>query len=130
MSLFHDVNSPRSRLSCQRMPLACKRLSTHERVKKSLYSIQMQDDPERHAQQDGYTLHLSPEEVQRMKGPTDCSGFYRNGEVGVEERELALAGTVGQHRREGRASPIQIVGAFLQRASKWSQYTDSSGTRA
>jgi len=74
-SLFYDVNSARSRLSCQRMPRACKRPSTHEQVQKSLYSIQMQDDPERHAQQDGYTLHLSPKEVQCTKGPADYSGF-------------------------------------------------------
>jgi len=38
------------------MAFVYKRLSTHQQVKKSLYSIQMQDEPERQAQQDGLTF--------------------------------------------------------------------------
>ncbi len=100
-------------LPCQRMAFVYKRLSTHEQVKKSLYSIQMQDELERQAQGDGYTLDLSVEEVQRLKDTRDYPGFYRNGQVHIEERDLGISGTVGQDRREGLACLIQMVGDGL-----------------
>lgn len=45
-----------TQLPCQRVAFVYKRLSRHDQVQKSLYSIQMQDELERQAQQDGLTF--------------------------------------------------------------------------
>lgn len=93
----------------RRMTFVYKRLSSHEQVKKSIFSIQMQDALEDLARDDGYNVTLSKEAIKAIKSDTNYPGWYVNGSVIVEERDLGISGTLGQEDREGLAHLITTI---------------------
>ena len=82
LSLFDLVQLPH-----RRMAMIYQRLSTHEQVKKSIYSIAMQDALVQMAKEDGY-----PESM-----------------ILVEKRDLGISGTLGKDERQGLAALIQSI---------------------
>jgi len=88
-----------------------QRLSTHEQVRKSIYSLQMQDALEDLAREDGYKAPLTTEEVEAIRSRSDYPSYYANGQLHVEQRDLGISGTVGQEKREGLATLIRMIEA-------------------
>ncbi|MCW5848971.1 MAG: recombinase family protein [Anaerolineae bacterium] len=74
-------------LPCLRLAFVYQRLSSYEQVRKSIYSIQMQDALADLAREEGY-----PEEL-----------------VYVERRDLGISGTTGREEREGLAYLIELI---------------------
>ena len=93
----------------QRMSFIYKRLSSHEQVKKSIFSIQMQDGLEELAREDGYNAPRTKEEIKAIKSDPNYPGWYIDGSVIVEERDLGISGTLGQEDREGLAHLILTI---------------------
>ena len=93
----------------KRMSFVYKRLSSHEQVKKSIFSIQMQDALEELAREDGYNAPLTKEEIKAIKSDPNYPGWYINGSVVVEERDLGFSGTLGQEEREGLAHLVATI---------------------
>ena len=77
------------KLPNKRMAFIYQRLSSHEQVKKSIFSIKMQDGLVDLAEEDGY--------------PDDL--------IHTERRDLGISGTVGEEKREGLAYLIQMIEA-------------------
>ncbi|MSP12814.1 MAG: hypothetical protein EXR62_07640 [Chloroflexi bacterium] len=75
------------KLPLQRQAFVYQRLSSHEQIKKSVYSLAMQDGLENLAKEEGY-----PEES-----------------IIVERRDLGISGTFGQEKREGLAHLIHCI---------------------
>lgn len=90
----------------QRSTFVYKRQSTHEQVKKSVYSLALQDALEDMAREDGYQSILTKEQVDALRKAPDYPGHYINGQIIVEERDLGISGTLGQDKREGLAHLI------------------------
>jgi DNA invertase Pin-like site-specific DNA recombinase len=93
----------------RRMTFVYKRLSTHEQIKKSIFSIAMQDALEEMAISDGYLPEFGKEQVQAVKDAADYPGFYINGQIIVEERDLGISGTLGSDERPGLAHLIEKI---------------------
>jgi hypothetical protein len=98
-------------LQHKRMAFVYKRLSTHEQIKKSVFSIAMQDALEDMAVSDGYQPRLKKEEVEAIKKDPGYPKFYVNGQIVVEERDLGFSGTLGSDEREGLAHLIEKIEA-------------------
>lgn len=76
-------------LSNERLAFIYQRLSSHEQVKRSIYSVKTQDALEDLAKEDGYTDDL----------------------IYVERRDLGISGTKGREDRVGLAHLIELVEA-------------------
>jgi DNA invertase Pin-like site-specific DNA recombinase len=76
-------------LACENMAFVYQRLSSHEQVKKSVYSLKVQDALFDLAKEDGY--------------PDD--------QIHVESRDLGISGTKGRDEREGLAYLIEQIEA-------------------
>jgi DNA invertase Pin-like site-specific DNA recombinase len=76
-------------LSNEGMAFVYQRLSSHEQVKKSIYSIKAQDALVDLAQEDGYTDNL----------------------IHIERRDLGVSGTKGREERVGLAHLIDLIEA-------------------
>jgi len=93
----------------ERMAFVYQRLSSHEQMRRSIYSIAMQDALQDLAKEDGYYAPLSAEEIETVKDDPNYPGYYLNGQIYVEQRDLGISGTLGQDRREGLASLIKMI---------------------
>jgi DNA invertase Pin-like site-specific DNA recombinase len=96
-------------LSHERLAFVYQRLSSTEQVKNSLYSIQMQDSLEDLATEDGYVTDFGPDQRKAMRERSEYSGWYRNGEIVVEQRDLGISGTKGQEKRPGLAHLVRLI---------------------
>lgn len=74
-------------LANEKLAFIYQRLSTHEQIRKSVYSIKAQDALYDLAQEDGY-----PEN-----------------QIYTERRDLGISGTKGREEREGLAHLIKLV---------------------
>ena len=76
-------------LACEKMAFVYQRLSSHEQVKKSIYSLKVQDALADLAKEDGYS----------------------DNQIYVEPRDLGISGTKGREEREGLAYLIEQIEA-------------------
>jgi hypothetical protein len=83
----------RSALAKKRFAWVYKRLSTHEQRKKSIWGLAMQDELERLPAEDGYRTELAKEVAGLLRNASDYPGWYVNGLIHVEERDLGISGT-------------------------------------
>src|SRR3954447_17130984 len=79
-----------------RLAFVYPRLSTHEQRDRSVWSIERQRWLEELARLDGYEAPLSREEVDAIRSSPDYPGWYQNGQVLVDERDLGISGTLGR----------------------------------
>lgn len=96
-------------LEHRRLAIVYKRQSTTEQVKNSLYSLLMQDALEDLAIEDGYSWILTQEERRAVREAEGYPGWYQNGQVVVEERDLGISGTLGQEERLGLAHIVRLI---------------------
>jgi len=103
--------APRDRttLPCLRWAWVYKRLSTHEQRKKSIWGLAMQDELERIPVEDGYPVDFSMDEAAAIRSSAAYPGWYANGHIHVEERDLGISGTKNHHHRPGLAALIQAI---------------------
>ena len=99
----------RSSLPKARQAWVYKRLSTHEQRKKSVWGLAMQDELERLPAEDGYPVEMSPEEAAGTRSARDYPGWYVNGRIHVEERDLGISGTKNHTERPGLAALIAAI---------------------
>ncbi len=95
----------------ERMAFVYPRLSTHEQRERSVWSIERQRWLEELAQGDGYQTSLSKEEVGAKRESETYEGWYRNGQIIVDERDLGISGTLGRRNRLGLDHLIHLVEA-------------------
>lgn len=95
----------------ERLAFVYQRLSTTEQIKNSLYSLQMQDSLEDLAVEDGYTADFGLDERQRVREDSGYVGWYRNGQIIVEQRDLGISGTKGTEHRPGLQHLIALIEA-------------------
>jgi DNA invertase Pin-like site-specific DNA recombinase len=69
----------------------------------------MQDSLEDLAIDDGYTWTLTPEERQAIREAEGYPGWYQNGQITVEQRDLGISGTKGQEERPGLAHLRHLI---------------------
>lgn len=87
------------------------RFSTREQREKSAYSYQRQEQLKQLAILHGATAELSPQRIEQIRASADYTGWYRDGQIIVEERDLAgVSGTKGQEDRPGLAHLIDRIG--------------------
>ena len=80
------------------------RFSTREQRERNAYSFQRQEQLKQLAVLHGAEAELSPQLVEKIRNNPDYAGWYRDGQIIVEERDLAgVSGTKGQEDRPGRA---------------------------
>jgi DNA invertase Pin-like site-specific DNA recombinase len=96
-------------LAHKRSAFVYQRLSTHEQLKKSLYSVAMQDSLEDMAIEDGYLPALTKKDVQAVRSAIEYLGYYINGQIIVEQRDLGISGTLGSDARRGLAHLINKI---------------------
>src|SRR2546430_2409520 len=85
----------------ERLAFVYPRLSTHEQRERSVWSIERQRWLEELARLDGYQAPLLKEEVEELRNRPDFSGWYQNGQILVDERDLGISGTLGRQSRLG-----------------------------
>src|SRR4051794_26250668 len=68
------------------------RLSTHEQKERSVWSIERQRWLEELARLDGYSAPLAKEETEALRESVDYPGWYQNGQILVDERDLGISG--------------------------------------
>lgn len=86
------------------------RFSTYEQKKNHRYSLERQENLKRLAIQQGAKAELSTQEVEQLKSAPDYPGWYRDGQIIVEERDLVgVSGTKGQEDRPGLAHLIALI---------------------
>src|SRR5712692_8918757 len=90
-------------LKLERGTAIYKRLSTHEQVHTSRFSLERQHRLESLAVKDGYRATLSEEDIAKTRVQADYRGFYQNGAIWVIESDLGISGTKGQEGRPGLA---------------------------
>lgn len=88
-----------------------KRLSTHEQRKHSIWSLKQQDELEEMACREGYVAPLIGEQIASLKAATEYPGFYANGQIHVEERDIGISGTKNHKFRPGLAALIEAISA-------------------
>jgi DNA invertase Pin-like site-specific DNA recombinase len=93
----------------ERLAFVYQRLSKTEQVKNSIYSLQAQDALEDLAIEDGYVADFGLEERKALRESLDYSGWYKNGDIVVEQRDLGISGTKGQEERPGLAHLIRLI---------------------
>lgn len=98
-------------LEHERAAFVYQRLSTTEQIRHSLYSLQMQDALEDLAIEDGYTVEFGPDERKRFREAEDYRGWYRNGQIIVEQRDLGISGTKGREQRPGLEHLVALIEA-------------------
>jgi DNA invertase Pin-like site-specific DNA recombinase len=87
-----------------------ERFSTREQKLKNAYSRERQDRLKQQALQQGATCALTAEDVERIKSASDYPGWYQDGQVVIEERDLVgVSGTKGQEERPGFAHMIHLI---------------------
>jgi len=87
------------------------RFSTREQREKSAYSYQRQEQLKGLAILHGAEADLSPQQIEQIRTSPDYAGWYRDGQIIVEERDLAgVSGTKGQEERPGLAHLIDRIG--------------------
>lgn len=89
-------------LDHQQQVLVYQRLSTTEQIKNSPYSLAISDS---------YEWILNPDERQLICQSGNYSGWYQNGQIIVEQRDLGLSGTLGQADRAGLEHLINLIEA-------------------
>lgn len=104
-------SGPRDRASLPktRQAWVYKRLSTHEQRRKSVWGLAMQDELEKLPAGDGYSVDLSADEVAAIRDSRDYPGWYVNGRIHVEERDLGISGTKNHTERPGLAALIEAI---------------------
>jgi len=98
-------------LTHERLAFVYPRLSTHEQRDRSVWSIERQRWLEELARHDGYEAPLSREEIDAIRTSSGYQGWYQNGQVLVDERDLGISGTLGRHRRGALDHLIDLVDA-------------------
>src|SRR3712207_180767 len=83
----------------QRLAFVYPRLSTHEQRDRSVWSVERQRWLEDLARLDGYEAPLTREEVDALRARPDYPGWYQNGQIVVDERDLGISGTLGRQSR-------------------------------
>jgi DNA invertase Pin-like site-specific DNA recombinase len=101
--------SERAHLKLELKAVVYKRLSKHEQVRTSRFSLERQHRLEQIAICDGYKPALSAEEIKELKARPDYPGYYTNGDIIVIEADLGISGTRGQEERPGLALLIQLI---------------------
>ena len=101
--------APSVQLLCERTAFVYQRLSTTEQKQNSRYSLERQDDLERMAQQDGYRASLTPSQIEELRKAPDYPGYYLNGQIIVETRDLGISGTKGREERKGLAHLVDLI---------------------
>lgn len=96
-------------LSHERGAFVYQRLSSSEQVQNSIYSRLMQDSLEDLSIEDGYEWTLTPEERQAIRDAAHYPGWYQNGQIIVEQRDLGISGTKGQEDRPGLAHLRRLI---------------------
>ncbi len=87
-----------------------ERFSTREQKLKNAYSRERQDRLKQQALQQGAKSELPPEAVERIKLAPDYPGWYQDGQIIIEERDLVgVSGTKGQEGRPGFAHMIRSI---------------------
>ena len=97
------------KLPLKRMAFIYQRLSTTEQKKNSLYSIERQDALYDLAKKDGYKASLSPEQIEAIKKSKDYKGYFVDGQIFVEQRDLGVSGTLDKEHRIGLANMIDMI---------------------
>lgn len=106
----HDDNSDDSdSVIDDRMAFVYQRLSTHEQTKKSQFSIERQDALRTMAKRDGYKTHLADEEIKELKNSHKYGGYFVDGQVWVEQRDLGISGTLDKDERPGLAQLVELI---------------------
>src|SRR5205814_1952883 len=80
----------------ERLAFVYPRLSTHEQRDRSIWSIERQRWLEELARLDGYAAPLSKGEVEAFRSQPGYPGWYQNGQILVDERDLGVSGTLGR----------------------------------
>ncbi len=94
----------------EKLVLVYMRFSTREQREKNAYSYERQERLKQMAIQRGAKSELSLEEIEQIKTSTDYPGWYRDGQIIVEERGLAgVSGIKGQDERPGLAHLISLI---------------------
>lgn len=101
--------SERAQLKLELKAAVYKRLSKHEQIQTSRFSLERQHRLEQLAIRDGYKPALSPEEIEELKAQQSYPGYYWNGDIVVIESDLGISGTKGQEERPGLAQLIQLI---------------------
>ncbi len=98
-------------LEHERLAFVYQRLSTTEQIRHSLYSLQMQDALEDLAVEDGYAVEFGADDRTRLRERDDYRGWYRNGQIIVEQRDLGISGTKGREQRPGLEHLVALIEA-------------------
>jgi DNA invertase Pin-like site-specific DNA recombinase len=86
-----------------------KRLSTHEQIHNSRFSMERQDLLQQRAIKDGFKAVLSDDEINNITSSPEYSGCYWNGNILVIEMDLGRTGTKGDTDRPGLALLIEMI---------------------
>jgi hypothetical protein len=95
----------------ERAAFVYPRLSTHEQRERSVWSIERQRWLEELARLDGYQAPLTKEEIELLRQQPEYPGWYQNGQILVDERDLGISGTLGRQSRTGLDHLIALVEA-------------------
>ena len=100
---------PSTKLANEKLAFIYQRLSSHEQLKRSIYSIKAQDALEDLAIEHGYRQTLSKEEIKTIKDSAHYVSWYQNGDIIVEQRDMGISGTKGREDRPGLEHLIQKI---------------------
>ena len=93
----------------ERLAFVYPRLSTHEQRDRSVWSVERQRWLEELARLDGYEAPLSREESDALRTTPGYPGWYQNGQILVDERDLGISGTLGRQRRVALDHLIDLI---------------------
>jgi DNA invertase Pin-like site-specific DNA recombinase len=86
------------------------RFSTREQREKNAYSYERQEGLKQLAIQQGARSELSRQGIEQVRARPDYPGWYQDGQIIVEERDLVgVSGTKGQEDRPGLAHLISLI---------------------
>jgi len=96
-------------LAHQRFAFVYPRLSTHEQRDRSIWSIERQRWLEELARLDGYDAPLGTDDVEAIRSGPGYLGWYQNGQILVDERDLGFSGTLGRQDRLALGHLIELI---------------------
>jgi DNA invertase Pin-like site-specific DNA recombinase len=105
-----DIPGDWRRRAFERLAFIYMRFSTREQRENNAYSYERQADLKKLAVQHGAKAKLTSDEIKEIKARADYPGWYQDGQIVVEERDLVgVSGRKGQEDRPGLAHMISLI---------------------